>query len=147
MRNTLFKIVIWITVQLYRLTNGRLGGSMMGLPVLLLTTTGRKTGRPRTIPIGYLADGPNYVLTASAIVVLNRLPGWYLNLKSQPRAAVQVRAVHQPVIAGLAGPAQRGRLWAQLLEIAPGYGEYQQRLDREIPMVILQPLDPTLEQE
>jgi deazaflavin-dependent oxidoreductase (nitroreductase family) len=145
MSNSLFKIVIWITVRLYRLTNGRFGGRMMSLPVLLLTTTGRKSGKQRIIPIAYLTDGPNYVLTASAFAVLNRAPGWYLNLKSHPRATVQVQAVRQQVIARVAEPQERGRLWAQLLEIAPGYGEYQKRLNREIPMLILQPLDPSQE--
>ncbi len=147
MGKSLFKVMIWMTVQVYRLSKGRMGGRMGGRPVLLLTTTGRKSGRPRTIPISYLVDGRDYVLAASAFAVLGRAPGWYLNLKSQPRAEIQVGAERRWVTARVAGAEERTRLWARLLEAAPEYGQYQERAARPIAMVILQPVEPRLEEQ
>jgi deazaflavin-dependent oxidoreductase (nitroreductase family) len=140
MRKWLFTLIPKIHVFLYRLTNGRLGGEIMGLPLLLLTTTGRKSGKERTVPLAYLKDGANYVITASN-AGLPTHPAWFWNLTSNPQATIQVKDVRQAVVAEEAGPEERSRLWAQLIEVAPGYANYQKSTPREIPMVILRPAD------
>src|SRR5438045_1114948 len=95
---------------LYRLTGGAFGGRMAGGPVLLLTTTGRKTGKVRTWPLRYFADGPDLVVVASN-AGLPRPPGWCFNLRSHPQATVEIRRRKLRVRAEEAPPAQRERLW------------------------------------
>jgi len=138
----LIKVFNSIMVFMYRLTKGRFGMKMpSGMVTLLLTTTGRKSGEQRTVAIAAMLDGANYVLTGSFIAYTGRNSGWYHNLNSNPHATIQVKAEQDSVIAKVADPAERSRLWAQLMERAPGYGDYQKRTTKEIPMVILQPQD------
>lgn len=123
---------------LYRSTGGRIGGRMNGREVLLLTTTGRKTGKQRTFPLIYIMDGPAYVVTAS-YGGADRHPGWFFNVRSNPQATIQVKDKQINVIAEVADPAKKRELWAQLVNVAPFYAKYQQRTSRDIPMVILHP--------
>ncbi len=122
----------------YRLTGGAIGGSFAGRPILLLTTTGRKTGQPRTTPLQYLEDGENMILAAS-----NggnpRHPVWWLNLESNPGAEVRVRNDRKPVRAEKAEGEERERLWKLVVEMYSGYEEYQKTTQREIPVVVLRP--------
>jgi deazaflavin-dependent oxidoreductase (nitroreductase family) len=136
----LLKVMIPTTVFLYRVTGGALGGKMQNLGVLLLTTTGRKTGQPRTVPLTYFRDGSAYVITAS-YGGLPRHPAWYLNLESHPEATIQIGRRRLLVRAETAAPEKKRELWPRLLELAPGYGRYQTRTSRDIPMVMLQPLE------
>src|SRR3972149_2738177 len=127
----------------YRLTGGGMGGKLGKAPMLLLTTTGRKSGRPRTTPLLYLADGENMVVIASN-GGSDRDPSWWLNLKRNPRAGGprgegQVRRAKKTVKAEKAGPEEKGRLWPLVTEVYPGYDEYQKRTSREIPVVVLRP--------
>ncbi len=135
----LFKPILAIYVFLYRLTGGKFGGAMQGLHVLLLTTTGRKTGRKRITPLGYFERDGGYVITGS-YVAFGAYPGWFYNLKSNPRAAIQVKDKQYKISAEIAGPDKRGQLWAQLIELAPTYANYAKRTSREIPLVILRPV-------
>ena len=125
---------------LYRLSSGRLGKRVVGMPVLLLTTTGRRSGRPRTTPLSYLEDGNELVLAAS-----NGgnpwFPAWWLNLQANPRASVQVGPRRIEVTAREATPDQRDRLWPRFVNGYQGYGEYERRTTRRIPVVILSPVD------
>jgi deazaflavin-dependent oxidoreductase (nitroreductase family) len=122
----------------YRLTGGAISGSFAGRPILLLTTTGRKSGRRRTTPLQYLEDGGNMVLAAS-----NggnpRHPAWWLNLERNPEAEVQVRNEKRRVTAEKAEGEVRERLWGLLVEMYSGYEGYQRTTNREIPVVILRP--------
>jgi deazaflavin-dependent oxidoreductase (nitroreductase family) len=136
MSTLIFRWVTRIHIFLYRLTSGRIGGSMRGFGVLLLTTTGRKTGKRRTTPLGYFEHEGGYVVTASN-AGFDQHPAWYLNLKSNPRVAIQVMSKRMDAVAEIAGPQERSRLWARLIELAPGYARYEERTKREIPMVIL----------
>jgi F420H(2)-dependent quinone reductase len=140
MFKAMLKAMVSVGVFLYRLTGGGIGGKIQSLPVLLLTTTGRKSGKTRTVPLGFLRDGSAYVIIAS-YGGLPRNPAWYLNLKSQPEATVQVKRQKLRVQAETANPEKRRELWARLIEAAPGYGRYQKRTTREIPLVILHPID------
>ena len=109
----------------YRLTGGAIGDSSGGMPILLLTTTGRKTGRPRTILLHYVTDGENIVVVASN-AGRPRHPLWWLNLEQNPEAEE-------------ASGDERKRLWRLAVETYPGYEEFQKTSDRQIPVVILRP--------
>jgi deazaflavin-dependent oxidoreductase (nitroreductase family) len=122
----------------YRLTGGILGGSMMGRPILLLATTGRKTGQRRTTPLMYLEDGENLVVIASNGGHANH-PGWWLNLTADPRAEVQLRNRKKRVTAEEATGEDRERLWRDIVDVYSGYEGYQRSTDRKIPVVILRP--------
>ena len=121
--------------RLYRLTGGRVGG----MTNLLLTTTGRRSGEPRTVPLTYMADGERYVLVASNGGA-DRHPAWWGNLRHTPRATVQVGGTTLEVDAAEAGPEERARLWPRLKTMKPFYAMYEQLTDRRIPVVILRPL-------
>ena len=129
-----------LMVFLYKSTGGRIGGKIQRLPVLLLTTSGRKSGKPRTVPLGYLRDGSTYVVIASN-GGLPRHPAWFFNLQSHPEAIIQVKNTEIKVRAETANQEKKRGLWAHLLEVTPGYANYQKRTSREIPMVILHPVD------
>jgi deazaflavin-dependent oxidoreductase (nitroreductase family) len=126
-------------ITLYRLSGGLLGGKVRETPVLLLTTSGRKSGQPRTVPLNYIPDGPSYVVTASNSG-REKPPLWYLNLRANPHATVQVGRTTKEVEAEIAGPDDKRRLWPMLARKAPVYDMYQARTDRDIDMVILRPV-------
>lgn len=126
-------------VALYRASRGRVGGRIRkGAPVLLLTTTGRKTGKTRTTPLLYLEQRGAYVVVASAGGARSH-PAWYLNLQSSPAAAIQVGGRRFAIRAETAGHDDRSRLWPQLTQMWPQYDDYQAKTKREIPVVILAP--------
>ena len=133
-----FLIMKTLHGNLYRLTGGRVGATMARLPVLLLTTTGRKTGKPRTVPLCFLEDGDAYVLIGSRGGSAQH-PAWYLNLEAHPDVEVQVGSEHRRLRARRANPEEADRLWPQILERSPGYGKYRAKTSREIPLVIVRP--------
>jgi deazaflavin-dependent oxidoreductase (nitroreductase family) len=124
---------------IYRRTNGVIGHRFPGAPpVLLLDHVGAKTGITRTTPLVYVEDGPNVVLVASKGGHPNH-PAWYHNLRANPDTTVQIGTEHRAVRAHVATPQERERLWPKALATYSGYGGYQQRTKREIPLVILEP--------
>jgi F420H(2)-dependent quinone reductase len=129
-----------ITQWLYRLTGGRLGESQLSYKILLLHSVGRKTGKERTHALLYIRDGENYVVCASNYGAPKH-PAWYLNLQDNPRASIQAGRVGREVMAETAGPADRSRLWQALVKVRPQYADYQARTPREIPLVVLKPVD------
>ncbi len=124
----------------YRATNGRVGGRIAGGPVLLLTTIGRKSGREHTVPLLYLKDGENMVVVASNGGTASH-PAWWLNLKANPEATVEVGGRKAPVWAEEAGSEEKERLWPELVKMYGGYEDYRRRTDREIPVVFLRPVN------
>ena len=137
-RPATIKAVSGFHTLLYRATRGRLGRRLAGHDILLLTTTGRMSGRPHTVPLLYLREGADYVVIAS-FAGHDRQPAWYLNLQAEPRALIQVRGKRSAVTARDAGPGERDHLWARAVQENPGYAGYQARTDRLIPVVRLQP--------
>ena len=126
-------------VVLFRLSGGRLGGRIpSGAPVLLLTTTGRKSGKQRTLPLLYLEDAGRYVVIAS-VGGAPKHPAWYLNLLANPGATIEVGRRKLRVTASTASAEERARLWPLTVQMYPGYEDYQARTSREIPVVILTP--------
>ncbi len=138
MQKYVFQLMMTLHVFFYRLTGGRLGGEMQGSKVLLLTTTGRKSGKTRTTPLGYMDYDGGYVITASN-AGMPRNPGWYYNLKDSPQATVQVEDRAMTAVVEEAKGDLRDHLWSLLVEQAPNYTRYQKSTTRVIPMVILRP--------
>jgi deazaflavin-dependent oxidoreductase (nitroreductase family) len=124
---------------LYRFTAGAVSGRLGRSPVLLLTTVGRKTGKERSVPLLYLTDGDRLVVVGS-VGGAARHPDWWLNLRANPEARVQVGRRTLQVRAELAGPEERRRLWPLLVAMYPPYDDYQKATSREIPVIILHPL-------
>ena len=125
-------------VRRYRETDGAVGHIWNGVPVLLLTTTGRKSGQPRTTPLIYARDGDAYLVVAS-MGGAPQHPSWYRNLLADPTARIQVRADHVEVTAQTAGEVEKARLWTIVAGQWPNYDAYQSRTDRVIPVVVLSP--------
>jgi F420H(2)-dependent quinone reductase len=132
----------YFSVMAHLLTGGRAyrGSEQSPAGFLKLTTTGRKSGKVRTVELIYLRDGANYVVTASN-AGRPRYPGWYFNLKSNPQVTIEVRGARRQAVAEVATPEQRAALWPRLIEIAPMYAGYEKRTSREIQMVIVRPID------
>lgn len=124
--------------RLYRLSGGRLGSRIAGSPVLVLVTTGRKTGAERHTPLLYLQDGEDLVVVASNGGTASH-PAWYLNLRAEPRAGAILGDRRLRVVASEATEDDRRELWQRLVEMYPGYAGYQEKTDREIPVVRLRP--------
>jgi deazaflavin-dependent oxidoreductase (nitroreductase family) len=137
-RSKLLELFWKIHPALYRWTGGRIGGSMMNLPVLLLTTKGRRSGEPRTRALMYLPKGDRFVVIASYLGE-PRHPDWWLNLRANPRASIQVGGQRLDVAAREADGEERTRLWQEVVARQADYAEYQRRTDRRIPVVVLDP--------
>lgn len=123
---------------LYRASGGLIGANA-GAPVLLLTTIGRKSGRSCTTPLLYLEDGANWVAVASNAGD-DRHPAWWLNLKTNPVATIQVKRRVNRVRAREATEGERTRLWPLVVRMYASYEDYQRRTRRQIPVVILEPI-------
>src|SRR5437899_12811705 len=130
----------WVHSVLYRNSNGVIGGRIANSPVLLLTTTGRRSGKQHTVPLLYLMDGPNVVLVASNGGAV-RHPTWWLNLQTTAEAWVQIKGIRRRVKAEQASAAEKQHLWPRLTAMYPGYKRYQEITDRDIPVVILRSLE------
>ncbi len=133
---TVLKIAATLHRLLYRWSGGRLGGVLRGGPVLLLTTTGRKSGRERTWPLSYLVLGDDLVLVASAGGQPCH-PAWYLNLRADPWVRIQVADQIWSMVARTTSGTERARLWAHVVRRYPVAVTYQRRTSRQFPVVIL----------
>ena len=125
-------------IKAYRETNGEQGYLWNGATALLLTTTGRKSGQPRTSPLIFAQDGDDYLVVAS-MGGAPQHPQWYLNLTANPEAEIQVKGDVIPVTARTASDDEKPRLWKIVTEQWPNYDVYQTRTDRVIPLVVLSP--------
>ena len=122
----------------FRANGGKLGGGFSGAPVLLLTTTGAKSGRPYTTPLTYLADGDRLVVFASKAGAPTH-PDWYHNLKAHPQVTVEVGTETRHLQAVVASGDERDALYDRQAQAYPQFAEYQQKTTRQIPVVILEP--------
>ena len=125
---------------IYRASGGKVAGRMFNSPVLLLITTGRKTGKERTSPLLYLEDGENLVVVGS-VGGAPKHPAWYWNLKANPEARVQIQDRTLRVRAEEAEGEEKRRLWRRVVEMYPPYEDYQRRTEREIPVFVLRPTE------
>lgn len=131
--------------RMYRVTGGRLGknwrvGSAVRkpVPVCLLTTTGRKTGQRRTVPLVFMQDGANVVLVASK-GGLPENPHWYGNVKANPDVEIEIGRRRSSYRARVADPDERAALWPRLVAMYADFASYQTWTEREIPVVICEP--------
>jgi deazaflavin-dependent oxidoreductase (nitroreductase family) len=124
-------------VERYIATDGEDGHDWQGVPTLLLTTHGRRSGEARTLPLIYGRDGDHLLVVASRGGAPKH-PSWYLNLVADPDVEVQVKADRFAAHARPATAAERPRLWKTMTAIWPDYDNYQTKTDREIPVVVLE---------
>ena len=129
--------------KLYKWTNGRIGGRLVGLPALLLTTTGRKSGEARTAALTFVPREKDFVVIASKLGRPSH-PAWVLNLVAKPEASVQLMAEHIAVRARVAQGGERAELWSKATEKVPQYDGYAEKTKgiREIPVVVLERVSP-----
>src|SRR5215207_331382 len=139
-RRLLGKVMTGTHAAIYRASDGKVVGRMFNRPLLLLTTTGRKTGKERTTPLMYVEDGKNLVVIASNGGAPYH-PAWYLNLKANPDVSVRVRERDLRARAQEAKGEERRRLFARLVDAYSGYEDYQRRTEREIPVIVLRPVN------
>lgn len=125
-------------IKAYRETDGAVGYLWNGVPTLLLTTTGRKSGEPRTSALIFGRDGADYLVIAS-MGGAPQHPLWYTNLLADPHAEIQVKAEHLSVVARTASEEEKPRLWKIMTDLWPNYDVYQTRTERPIPVVVLTP--------
>lgn len=138
-RSTAVELFWKIHPRLYRWSGGRIGGRLMNMPVLLLTTQGAKSGRVRENALMYLAKGDACVVIASVLGEA-RHPAWLHNLRAHPEARVQVGARAFSVRARETTGEERQRLWEEVVAAQADYAEYAKRTTRRIPIVVLEPL-------
>ncbi|MFI5307394.1 MAG: nitroreductase family deazaflavin-dependent oxidoreductase, partial [Polyangiales bacterium] len=141
-RGRFLQIITAVHRNLYIWTDGRVGAStgIGGMPTLLLTTIGRKSGLPRTVPLPYFPHPEGYVVVAS-YAGGPRNPAWYDNLVAQPEVELQIGARRVPATALPASPSERPEIWSRVLSIAPMYADYERIAPREIPLVVLREAD------
>lgn len=124
----------------FRANDGKVGGPFAGSPMLLLTTTGAKSGQSRTTPLVYTTDGDRIVIIASKAGAPTN-PDWYHNLVAHPTATVEMGAEKFQTRATVAEGAERERLYNHQAEQMPGFAEYQKKTTRQIPVVVLERAD------
>lgn len=140
-KDTIFKYVTGFHRSLFKATNGRLLGRMAGMPVVMVTTRGRKSGKPRTTMLtSPVQEGDSVILVAS-YGGDDRHPSWFLNLREDPDVDVVMQGRHRKMRARVATVEERSRLWLEVTQVYKGYAGYQEKTDRDIPLVILDPRD------
>ena len=127
-----------LQVFVFRLTHGKGMAFMRGMPILLLNSVGRKTGKKRATPLMYLRDGENYVIIASNNGS-DKNPAWFYNISNSPQVEIEVPGNTLEVIPAIASETEKERLWSQLIAKAPFYEAYRKGTTRVIPMIVLQP--------
>lgn len=125
----------------YRRSGGLVGWRLLGVPILLLTTVGRRSGQPHTTALTYLTEGNSFVVVASNGGARQH-PAWFHNLRASPQAQIQVGSTRHQVQAREASGAERERLWNRMVQLYAGYRGYQGRTRRQIPVLILDPVNP-----
>lgn len=123
-------------VIVYRWSNGRLGGKMEDLPVLILHTVGRKSGKPRQSPLLYIQDGESYMVVGSR-GGSDAPPAWWLNLQAMPQATIEIKGTKRSVSTRSATAEEKATYWPRLTAGYPFYDDYQARTAREIPVIVL----------
>ena len=138
-RKSVLKLMTGSHILLYRLTQGVVGGLVAGVPNLLLTTIGRKSGRRHTVPLLCLPDGADLIVVASYGGAPEE-PQWCKNLRANPQAWVTLGTHHWEVFAEESSASLKQKMWPVFCRYYPGYTTYQGRTDRVIPLMVLRPV-------
>jgi len=137
--NIIGKLFLGLHVWMYRLTGGKMGGSMGAFKVLILTTKGRKSGKILSNPVGYFEREGGYIIVASNSGAAKH-PAWYHNIKGNPKdVIVQVNDKKMKVKPEIILGEPRKPIYEWIASIAPNFGDYEKRTAREIPLVFLKP--------
>jgi deazaflavin-dependent oxidoreductase (nitroreductase family) len=139
LRSTLMKSLRNLHVFLYHSSSGKIGGAINGSPVLLLTVTGRRSGQTHTIPLAYVHQHGEYLITASAGGA-DKNPVWFANLESKPEARIEVKGKAYNVKATMTTGEERDRLYELFKAQGRNFAEYEQKSTRKIPVIRLQPI-------
>lgn len=123
-------------IEEFRANEGKVGGPFAGAPMVLLTTTGAKSGKERTTPLVYTSDGSRLIIIASAAGA-DTHPAWYHNLLANPNVTLEVGTERFPARASVPAEPERSRLYAQMASTMPGFNAYQEKTSRIIPVVTL----------
>ncbi len=124
-------------IEEFRANRGKSGGPMEGRPLLLLTTTGAKSGQPRTTPMMYIPDG-NRLLVIASNAGAPVHPDWYRNLVAYPEVTVEVgNEIFEAIAIVTEGP-ERQRLWTRVVELYPFFADHQAKVTRQIPVIVLE---------
>jgi deazaflavin-dependent oxidoreductase (nitroreductase family) len=138
-KDVVARLVTGFHEAVFRVSNGRIGNKGFGMPVVMLTTTGRKSGKRRTTMLtSPTQDGEGIVLVAS-YGGDDRHPTWFLNLRDNPEVEVTMRGQTRPMRARVASSEEKAELWPRVVAAYRGYGQYQKRTERDIPLVIVEP--------
>jgi deazaflavin-dependent oxidoreductase (nitroreductase family) len=127
-----------VHVALYRASSGKFAGRIANLPILLITTSGRKSGKPYTNPVVYIKDGQDYLVTASA-GGMDWHPGWYFNLKNKPEARIQIGGQAFDVQAVIVDGEERTGLYERFKAVSSNFVKYEKGTSRVIPVIRLIP--------
>lgn len=135
----LARLAILGHIALYRLSGGKIAGRAQHMPVLLLTTRGRKSGKPRTTALVYMPDGDDFVIVASN-GGQGKLPNWWLNLRQHKQASIEIGKKRLDVHVEEATASERQRLWSRIIAYHAGHEAYQERTPYPLPLIILHPI-------
>ncbi|MBA3873972.1 MAG: nitroreductase family deazaflavin-dependent oxidoreductase [Anaerolineae bacterium] len=139
LQTRIFKLVTGLHVFLYHASSGKIWGSMNGNPVLMLTTTGSKTGLPRTTPVMYVHKDNEYLIAASA-GGSNQNPTWLSNLNHNPQATIEINGKQIKVKTVITSGDERDRLYENFKAMGSNFIEYEKKTTRKIPVIRLQPV-------
>ena len=133
------KLFTLLNLAVYKLSGGRLMTRLSGKPICLVTMIGRRSGKPREIPLMHVRDGQDKILVAS-MGGLSKHPVWYYNLKANPDITILADGVRRAYRARQVGPEEKAELWPIIVDAYPPYDEYQARTDRDIPVFRCEPV-------
>jgi len=136
MKPSTIRLIGRLHAWLSKLAGGRLEKALGRAPFMMLTTKGRKTGQPRTTPVLYLEDGPDLIVVAS-FGGNDMHPAWYLNLLDRPEAEILIHGERRRVVARKVTAEEKAVIWPRLVRMYPNFNAYQQRTNREIPLLRL----------
>ena len=131
-----FKVANAVHCAVFRASRGRLGGRVEGIPILLLSTTGRRSGRVHTVPVAYIERGDHLLVVGSA-GGFSWHPAWYLNLRTNPRVLVELANEQRAMVAEVTQGEERIALWNHVVAACPVFESYQRKISREIGVVRL----------
>ncbi|MCB0112196.1 MAG: nitroreductase family deazaflavin-dependent oxidoreductase [Caldilineaceae bacterium] len=132
------KVANGLHVALYRISGGKLASEIANLPILLITTTGRKSGKPHTNPVVYLKEGQDFLVAAS-VGGMDWHPSWYFNLKELPQAKIKVGNQTFAVQATITSGDERDRLYEKFKAASNNFAKYEKNTSRVIPVIRLTP--------
>ena len=127
--------------SLYRLTRGRMASTVKGLPVLLLTVAGRKSGTPHTVPCVYVDEGDSWLVAGTAGGAPDE-PQWFRNLRATDHAEVEVAGIRRPVTVEVLSGPERDAAWQRFVAASPSFEDYQRKVERTMPVAVLTPGPP-----